>query len=243
MLRNQFVSQVGQWGRPLVLLSVVLLMSALGCAANQLAPPPVAPQTQGYVVGAPDQLSILILPDPVIERSVIVRPDGMISVDLVGDVQAAGRKPLEIALDIQTQIARYKRDAVVNVTVISSPSQFVTIFGEVSSPGIFSLDTETRVSEAIGRVGGTRPFANLDGVRLIRSTSGETLVLGIDLAAIQKGDLSTNHVVREGDLIVVPPMLLARIGYAMQMLLFPLQPVLSGAATTGSIGMGANGVR
>jgi len=217
-------------------------MSALGCAANRLAPPPTAPQAQGYVVGAPDQLSILILPDPVIERSVIVRPDGMISVDLVGDIQAAGRPPLEIALDIQTKIARYKRDAVVNVTVISSPSQFVTIFGEVGSQGIFPLDTETRVSEAIGRVGGPRPFANLDGIRLIRSKGGDTLVLDIDLAAIQKGDLSTNHVVREGDLIVVPPTLLARVGYAMQMLLFPLQPVLSGAATAGAIGTGVNRV-
>lgn len=230
-------------GRRIVLLSVLLLMSAIGCAGVQGSPPPAAPQTQGYVVGAPDELSILILPDPVIDRSVVVRPDGMISVDLVGDIQAAGRSPLEIASEIQEQIARFKRDAVVNVTVVSSPSPFVTIYGEVSRPGIFPLDTETRVSEAIGRVGGTRPFANLDGVRLIRSTGGETLVLDIDLAAIQKGDLATNRVVREGDLIVVAPTLLAKVGDAMQMLLFPFQPLLSGAATAGSTGTGYDQVR
>ena len=132
MLPNQFVSRVDQMGRRIVLLSVLLLMSAIGCAGVQGSPPPAAPQTQGYVVGAPDELSILILPDPVIDRSVVVRPDGMISVDLVGDIQAAGRSPLEIASDIQEKIARFKRDAVVNVTVVSSPSPFVTIYGEVS---------------------------------------------------------------------------------------------------------------
>jgi polysaccharide export outer membrane protein len=194
------------------------------------------------VVGAPDQLAIHILPDPVIERVVRVRTDGMISVDLVGDVRAAGRTPLEIASDIQQQIARFKRDAVVNVTVESSPSQFVTVFGEVMSPGIFSLDTETRVSEAIGRVGGTRPFANLDGIRLIRSTGQEPQIFEIDLQAIQRGDLSTNYVVDKGDLIVVPPTIFARVGYVMQALLFPLQPFISAASTTGSIYGGINAI-
>jgi polysaccharide export outer membrane protein len=194
------------------------------------------------VVGAPDQLAIHILPDPVIERVVRVRTDGMISVDLVGDVRAAGRTPLEIASDIQQQIARFKRDAVVNVTVESSPSQFVTVFGEVVRPGIFSLDTETRVSEAIGRVGGTRPFANLDGIRLIRSTGQEPQIFEIDLQAIQRGDLSTNYVVDKGDLIVVPPTVFARVGYVMQALLFPLQPFISAASTSGSIYSGINAV-
>jgi len=195
-----------------------------------------------YIVGAPDELSILVLPDPVIERTVTVRPDGMISVDLIGDVQAGGKTPMEIAAAIQESISRFKRDAVVNVTVVSSPSQFVTIYGEVARPGVFPLDSETRVSEAIGRVGGTRPFANLDGIRLIRAAGNGTQVINVDLAAISEGDLSTNFVVQQGDLIVVPPTILAKIGYAMQMVLFPIQPFLSGAAQAGAIYSGASGI-
>jgi len=215
----------------------------VACATN-VRPPPPAPTAVGYIVGAPDELLIHILPDPEISREVRVRPDGMISVDLVGDIQAAGRTPLEIAADIQSQIVRFKRDAAVNVTVVSSPSQFVTIYGEVVRPGTFSLDTETRVSEAIGRVGGPKPFASLNGVRLIRSIGwDQAKIYDIELGDIQRGDLSTNIVVLEGDLIVVPPTMLARVGYAMQMLLFPLQPLLSGAGQVGMVYSGAGAVR
>ena len=220
----------------------VLALLALGCSTTP-QPPPVAPSVEDYIVGAPDELAVHILPDPEIDREVRVRPDGMISIDLVGDVQAAGRTPMEIALDIQEQISRFKRDAVVNVTVISSPSQFVTVYGEVAAPGIFALETETRVSEAIGRVGGTRPFANLDGIRLIRSRGNETAILVVDLNAISFGDMSTNHVLREGDLIVVPPTLLARFGYAMQALFFPFQPLIAAGSTAGAIVAGGDALR
>jgi polysaccharide export outer membrane protein len=201
--------------------------------STTVAPPPAAPVTPDYVVGAPDVLRITVLPEPEIEREVTVRPDGMISVDLIGDVRAASLTPSQIARDIEERIRRYKRDASVNVSVVSSPSQFVTIFGEVARPGTFPLDTQTRVSEAIGRVGGTRPFASLNGVRVIRPTRNEPQIFEISLGDIQKGDLSTNIVVQEGDLIVVPPTLLARIGYTVQMIFFPFQPVLSTAGTVG----------
>ena len=230
-------SSLAPGSRVLLASLVVLVALALGCATKPQPLPP-APSIEGYVVGAPDELAVHILPDPEINREVRVRPDGMISIDLVGDVQAAGRTPREIALDIQDQIGRFKRDAVVNVTVISSPSQFVTVYGEVVSPGIFALETETRVSEAIGRVGGTRPFANLDAIRLIRTRGNQTEIFVIDLAAISYGDMRTNYVMREGDLIVVPPTILARIGYAMQALLFPFQPIISAGTSAGAIAGG-----
>lgn len=205
-----------------------------------MVPPPQAPPIEGYVVGAPDNLRILILPDPEIERDVRVRPDGMISIDLVGDVQAGGLTPTQIAESIRERITRFKRDAAVSVTVIDSPSQFVTVYGEVTTPGTFSLTAETRVSEAIGQVGGTRPFASLNKIRVVRTDGANTQVLRVRLRDIEKGDLSTNFVVEEGDLIVVPPTGLARVGYAVQMLLFPFQPVISGAASVGAVAGGVN---
>ncbi len=225
-----------------MLLVVALGLGPVGCLTPQPQPPPAAPLTEDYVVGAPDELLVHILPDPEIEREVRVRPDGMISVDLVGDIQAAGRAPTAIAADIQQQIGRFKRDAVVNVTVVSSPSQFVTVYGEVAAPGLFPLDTETRISEAIGRVGGTKPFANLDGIRLIRSRGNQTEILIVDLDAISYGDMSTNFVLREGDLIVVPPTILARFGYAMQALLFPFQPLISAGSSAGAIAAGSSSI-
>ena len=222
--------------RPGQIGCVLLALLALGATACSTTPagPPPAPPVEGYVVGAPDELLVQILPEPEILREVRVRPDGMISIDLVGDIPAAGRTPAQIAQTIQTEISRFKRDAAVNVTVVTSASRFVTIFGEVAAPGIFALDSETRVSEAIGRVGGPRAFASLNNVRIVRTVGSRAEILDVRLKDIQNGDLSTNFVVAEGDLIIVPPTVLARVGYAFQMLLFPLQPLLSGAATVGS---------
>jgi len=224
-----------------VLLALALL-STFACASRPLLPPPQAPPIEGYIVGAPDNLRILILPEPEISRDVRVRPDGMISIDLIGDVQAGGRTPTQIAEAIREKISHYKRDASVSVTVLDSPSQFVTIFGEVSSPGTFALMSETRVTEAIGNVGGTRPFASLNRIRVIRTDGSKTKVLRVRLKDIQHGDLATNYVVAEGDLIVVPPTTLARIGYAMQMVFFPFQPVIGIATSAGAIAGGANAV-
>lgn len=216
------------------------LLSAAACSSSKVTPPPAVPRVSGYVVGAPDELEITILPEPVIARASRVRPDGMISIDLIGDVQAAGKTPEEIAESIRREIVRFKRDASVNVSVVRPSSHFVTIYGEVARPGVFPLDTETRVSEAIGRVGGPRPFASLSGVRIIRSTNRTAEILTVRLDDIQDGDLSTNVIVQQGDLIIVPPTALAKVGYAFQMLLFPFQPILSGAATAGGIASGVN---
>jgi polysaccharide export outer membrane protein len=131
----------------------------------------------------------------------------------------------------------------VTVSVVSSPSQFVTVYGEVARPGIFPLETETRVSEAIGQVGGARPFASLNKIHIVRTTGRKTELLKVELKEIQNGNLATNYVVQKGDLIVVPPTVLARIGYAVNMLLFPFQPLIAGAASTGAIYGGVSAAR
>lgn len=210
---------------------IALLLAAAGCQTH-LAPPPVRPTESTYLVGPPDQLLVTILPAPEIERTAVVRPDGRISIDLIGDVQAAGRTVEAIAAEIQTRVARFKRDAHVTVSVVASESLAVTVLGEVVSPGTFPLTSETRVSQAVGLRGGTTMFGSKSKVRLIRTNGESTQMFIINLARIENGDLSSNMVMRGGDMLVVPPNVLARIGYAMQMLLFPFQPVLG---TAGSV--------
>jgi polysaccharide export outer membrane protein len=229
-------------GRRTVLV-LALACSALACAGPKPAPPPKAPPVASYVVGAPDRLLIHILPEPQLERSVRVRPDGKISIDLIGDVQAAGLTPLKIAEAIQERISRFKRDATVSVSVVDSPSQFVTVYGEVTRPSTFPLSADMRVSEAIGRVGGTRPFASENKIRIVRTNGAETEVFRVRLKDIARGDLTTNIVVEEGDLIVVPPTVLARIGYAFQMVFFPFQPLLQGAGSVGAVAAGTQAVQ
>jgi polysaccharide export outer membrane protein len=206
-------------------LALGLLLGALGCATT----PMPAPRAQGYEtyrVGAPDHLTVSILPDPRIEREVVVRPDGMVSIDLVGDVPAGGRSCDEIAKDIENRISRFKRGASVTVMVSQAASTAVSLLGEVRGNRSFPLAKETRVAEAIAMAGGVMPFASTSHVRVIRGQGGETVVYQVDLDAIEDGDLSTNILLTTGDIVYVPPTIWARFGYAVNAILFPFSPLL-----------------
>lgn len=203
------------------------------CAGSGAGSPP-GPAIQSYRVGPPDQLRITILPEPLIEREAVVRPDGMISVDLIGDVAASGRTTEEIAADIQQRISRFKRDARVTVALYAALSSEVTVLGEVGRPATFPLSRQTRVVEALGTVGGTSVFAKTSRLRLIRTAENKVQVYTVNLSAIQKGDLRTNYLLQGGDLIYAPPGVMASIGYSLQALLFPFQQLLGfgGQVTT-----------
>ncbi len=214
----------------LFLLALSVGLGACSTTSVGLAPPP-APKTLPYRIGPPDRLEITVLPEPAISRNVVVRPDGMISIDLVGDIPASGRTAEDVAADIQNRISRYKRDASVTVALQASLSSEITVLGEVGGQGTFPLTRETRLVEAIGNVGGVGRFAAKDRIRLIRLIDGKTHVLVADLSSIEQGDLSTNYLLQGGDVIVVPPTGMASTGYAIQSILFPIQQLI-GFGTT-----------
>lgn len=217
---------------PRAVAALALAAVAFGCAA---APPPVAPIPSAYRIGAPDELDIRVLPDPMIQRTATVRPDGYITFDLIGDVKAAGRTTKEIADDIEQRIARFKRDARATVSVERAQSNQVSIFGEVGREGTVPLTQQTRAADAIARLGGMGFLAWESRVRLIRTDGEQTTVSRIDMAAIQRGDLSTNVLLEGGDIIVVPPTPLGQFGYALQSLLFPFTSIAGPGATAASI--------
>jgi len=195
-----------------------------GCASR--TGPPEGPGTQPYVTGPPDQLTVIILPEPIIERDVVVRPDGMISIDLIGDVPAAGRTTEEIASDIENRISRFKRNASVTVSLERSLSAQITVLGEVIRPLTFPLERETRVVEAIGMVGGPGILAAKSRIRVIRFQEGRSQVYRVNLNALEDGDLRTNILLQGGDLVVVPPTVAATIGHWLGNLFYPIQRVL-----------------
>jgi polysaccharide biosynthesis/export protein len=206
--------------------SIALLFAFVFTACGGSGGPPPGPQSMAYRVGPPDHLRITILPEPLIEREAVVRPDGMISVDLIGDVAAAGRTTEEIAEDIQNRITRFKRDARVTVALYAALSTEVTVLGEVGRPSTFPLSRQTRVVEAIGTVGGTGVYAATSRIRLIRTAESKTHVYTVNLSAIQSGDLRTNYLLQGGDLVYVPPGVMATIGYGLQAILFPFQQLI-----------------
>ncbi|MBW2715472.1 MAG: polysaccharide biosynthesis/export family protein [Deltaproteobacteria bacterium] len=227
-------SQCGQILRgAAAIISGVVTAAAFGCSSPHLAPSPVVVTPPTYRVSAPDSLTITILPEPTLISSVKVRPDGVITVPLIGEVMARGRTIPEIAAEIEDRIARYKRDPHVSVALIAAASTDIVILGEVGRQGAFPLVKETRIVEAIGMVGGTSAFGSDRKIRVIRTVDGVTTLLRVNLHEIRKGDLSTNLMLQPGDIVYVPPTLWARFGYALNTLLFPLQPIMGLARTMG----------
>jgi polysaccharide export outer membrane protein len=229
-------SRASQRGRILrgaaAIVSGVVAAAALGCTTT-LAPSPAVDTPPSYRVGAPDALTITILPEPPIEAAVQVRPDGMITVPLIGEVAAGGRTIPEIAAEIEERIARFKRDPHVSVALTAAASTDIVILGEVARQASFPLVKETRIVEAIGLVGGTTAFGSDRKIRVIRSVNGVTKVMLVNLHAIRKGDLSTNLMLEPGDFVYVPPTIWARFGYALNTLLFPFQPFMGVAMGVG----------
>ena len=212
--------------------AAALALALLGTACTTTpAPEPVA-ELGAYHVGAPDTLVVTILPDPIVAETVVVRPDGMVTIQLIGDVQAAARTPNEIAAEIEERIGRYKRGARATVAVLKAESSAVTVLGEVRSPGRFPLVKMTRVTEALGYVGGPTNFAKMSGIRVMRPTLSGTEVHPVDFDAIRQGDLTTNLALAGGDIVYVPPTVLAQIGYFVQQLFFPFTPIIGVAQST-----------
>ena len=229
-------SRAPQCGRILrgtaAIIAGVAAAAALGCSTTWAPSPPVeAPPS--YRVGAPDSLAISILPEPTIEAQVVVRPDGMITVPLIGEVRAGGRTVPEITAEIEERIARYKRDPKVTVALAAAASTDIVVLGEVKSPSSFPLVKETRIVAAIGLVGGTTAYGWDSRIRVIRTVSDVTKVMRVNLSAIRKGDLRTNLMLQAGDFVYVPPTPWAALGYAMNTLLFPFQPIMGMARTVG----------
>ena len=123
------------------------------------APPPTGraslvqaakmPHDASFVIGNDDLLSINVWKEPDISRNIPVRSDGRISLPLVGELQAAGRTPLQLEQDISTRLHNYIADPEVTVMVQEIHSQKFNILGEVIKPGSYSLEVAATVLDAI----------------------------------------------------------------------------------------------
>lgn len=209
------------------LVAVLLLCAAgLGCVSS--AGHPGLPSLQAeYRIAPPDILVITVRPDPQIERELTVRPDGRISLDLIGDVDARGKTVEEIRSEISVRLKEFIVQPDVTVLLRASNSRTFFIFGEVNRPGAYPIVGDVTAVHALGSAAGPTRMAALDSARLVRPSPEGELTYPIYFAAItEAGYGQTNYLLQPGDVVYVPPNLSARIGYALQLIFFPLQQVL-----------------
>jgi polysaccharide export outer membrane protein len=204
-------------GVGIILRALILIASAVlaACAANQdlikaqHVDQPGALLEETYRIGIDDSLQINVWRNAELSVSVPVRPDGMISVPLIGDVRAGGMTPEQVAKSIREKLAAYIRDP--NVTVIVtglSSHEFLSrirVTGAVRTPKSMPFRRGMTVLDAILEAGGVNDFAAPNRTKLYRRDKEKTRVIDIELGDIlNEGKLRTNVLMLPGDIVTVP---------------------------------------
>jgi polysaccharide export outer membrane protein len=160
---------------------------------------PVDPKT--FKLGAEDIISIRVWREPDLSGPAIVRPDGQITMPLIGDVMASGLTPLELGASIAEKLSQYvnRPEVIVSVQTVRSRRYYVT--GEVMRPGAFPLVVPTTVLEALTLAGGFREFANTKNITVLRG--GKRFKFNYK-DVIRGKKLSQNIPLENGDYIIVP---------------------------------------
>ncbi len=195
-----------------VFVLATLLLSACASTGGGGVPPKVDPEARAvdaYRIGVDDLIKVAVWQNPDLNVTVPVRPDGMISVPLVGDVQAGGRTPEEIGTDIKTRLATYVREPQVTVIVDQLRSHEylsrVRVTGAVRTPVSVPYRQGMTVLDAVLAAGGVNEFAASDRTELYRRNGESTRAYPVRLDRIlQKGELATNYEAQPGDVITVP---------------------------------------
>jgi len=158
-----------------------------------------------YQIGKGDVLEINVWKEPILSGDATVRTDGMISIVLLGDIQAAGRTPMALKANIQEGLKKYLEDPVVTVILKSPASQRFYIIGEVKSPGEYDLVKDLTVVQALARAGGFSEWADKDSIHIIRKEGGAEKRIPVNYKDIVKGrNAQDNVLLQANDTIVVP---------------------------------------
>jgi polysaccharide export outer membrane protein len=188
------------------------LFLCLGCAALGCGSARALPKTNGeavvpagpYRLGPEDVIEIVVWNDPTLSRRVPIRPDGMISLPLVDDVEAANRTPMELRDQLIDKLRRFMPEPNVSVIVQEIHSPKVSVVGEVVKPGRFVLKGPTTVLEAIALAEGFTVFASGSRVLLMRPKGGHVDVFQIDRSELTEDGATENVWLAPGDIVMVP---------------------------------------
>jgi len=167
---------------------------------------PPTSSADSYVIGTNDILAINVWKEPDISRSLPVRSDGKISLPLVGELQASGRTPRQLEIEITKRLENYISEPEVTVIVTDSKSQKVNILGMVVRPGEYLLTGSTTVLDAIAMAGGFKDFAKQKSVYVLRhAPDGTEKRIPFNYKEVIKGkNPEQNIALQAGDTVVVP---------------------------------------
>lgn len=193
----------------------LVMITTWGCASNRVeefnktAETFVSSVEGDYRIGVDDRVQVSVWRNPDLSVTVPVRPDGRISVPLIGDVQAGGLTPNQVAENIRSKLSVYIRDPSVAVILTELRShEFlsrVRVTGAVRTPRSLAFRQGMTVLDAVLEAGGINDFAAPNRAKLYRKSKDKTEILDVELGDIlNKGRLGTNVMLIPGDVITIP---------------------------------------
>ena len=183
-----------------------------GTAGQSRAPDPLIEKsslivTPDYIIGPEDVLDIIVWRNTDLSKAVAVRPDGRISLPLVGDVGAAGRTVAQLVEAIADKLKEFKENPQVSIVVREVNSYAIYVLGEVSKPGKYPLKSKTTLLQAITLASGFTPAASRNKIVVFRfgDQGGKDIKIKASYDdIIMRDDSPQNVQLKPGDTIVVP---------------------------------------
>lgn len=188
-------------------LAAAALMLGLpaGAAAQSLATSTnAAPTTAEYRLVPGDKVRVEVYKDAQLSQSVQIRPDGKITLPLIGDVAAVNQTPAELRQAITESLKEYMTNPSVTVIVVETVVPTAFVMGEVRSPGSVELRGEITVLQALALTGGVTEFAKTGAIRVLRKTTTGMETIPFRYKDALKGDAKALVYLRPGDTVVVP---------------------------------------
>ncbi|MDG0836051.1 sugar ABC transporter substrate-binding protein [Pelomonas saccharophila] len=189
--------------------AAVVVGLLVGCASNNYpsAPASVANDDYSYVIGAGDNLNILVWRNPELSMSVPVRPDGKIAAPLVDEIVVQGKTSVQVAREVEKQLGKYVRDPVVTVIVTSfvGPySEQIRVVGEAAKPQFLPFKQKMTLLDVMIAVGGLTDFAAGNSATILRTAEGNKQYSVRLKDLLKRGDVSANVEMRPGDILIIP---------------------------------------
>ena len=165
----------------------------------------VAADSDSYVIGPEDVLYIYVWKEENLSRTVPVRMDGMISIPLVDDVKAAGMTPLQLKEYLLAKFREFVETPDVTVIVQEANSYRVYVQGEVKTPGVYKLRSETSLVQLIVMAGGFTDWADRKKITIIRKEGGKESRIRANYKKIIDGDEGAKDIIlKSGDIVIIP---------------------------------------
>jgi polysaccharide export outer membrane protein len=209
---SQIVVQRGNLMRVITswFLIAVMVCGATGCVEEQVNYKVDMVPPGEFLLGPEDVLIVTVWKNQDLSREMVIRPDGMISMPLVGDIPAAGLTANLLARRIADRLTEYMASPIVSVQLKEVNSYFIYVLGEVTKPGKYPLKSYANVMQGISLAGGFTQFAKKNKMKVLRvtvngSSEKHQIEIPVQYDDILRGDATLgNFYLRSGDVIVVP---------------------------------------